>query len=101
MKEKIENILIKNNFNPSLKGFNYITSSILYMFENNITPSEIKLCKELYVKIAKKHNSNPSSVDRCIRSSVYEAQYKDSQGLTPSNSKFLGILYYLIKNEAV
>lgn len=101
MKEKIENILIKNNFNPSLKGFNYITSSILYMFENNITPSEIKLCKELYVKIAKKHNSNPSSVDRCIRGSVYEAQYKDSQGLTPSNSKFLGILYYLIKNEAV
>lgn len=79
MKEKIENILIKNNFNPSLKGFNYITSSILYMFENNITPSEIKLCKELYVKIAKKHNSNPSSVDRCIRGSVYEAQYKDSQ----------------------
>lgn len=101
MKEKIENILIKNNFNPSLKGFNYITSSILYMFENNITPSEIKLCKELYVKIAKKHNSNPSSVDRCIRGSIYEAQYKDSQGLTPSNSKFLGILYYLIKNEAV
>lgn len=101
MKEKIENILIKNNFNPSLKGFNYITSSILYMFENNITPSEIKLCKELYVKIAKKHNSNPLSVDRCIRGSVYEAQYKDSQGLTPSNSKFLGILYYLIKNEAV
>lgn len=97
MKEKIENILIKNNFNPSLKGFNYITSSILYMFENNITPSEIKLCKELYVKIAKKHNSNPSSVDRCIRSSVYESQYKDSQGLTPSNSKFLGILYYLTK----
>lgn len=101
MKEKIENILIKNNFNPSLKGFNYITSSILYMFENNITPSDIKLCKELYVEIAKKHNSNPSSVDRCIRGSVYEAQYKDSQGLTPSNSKFLGILYYLIKNEAV
>lgn len=101
MKEKIENILIKNNFNPSLKGFNYITSSILYMFENNITPSEIKLCKELYVKIAKKHNSNPSSVDRCIRSSVYEAQYKDSQGLTPSNSKFLGILYYLTKHEAL
>lgn len=97
MKEKIENILIKNNFNPSLKGFNYITSSILYMFENNITPSEIKLCKELYVEIAKKHNSNPSSVDRCIRSSVYEAQYKDSRGLTPSNSKFLGILYYLTK----
>lgn len=101
MKEKIENILIKNNFNPSLKGFNYIVSSILYMFENNITPSEIKLCKELYAEIAKKHNTSPSSVDRCIRGSVYESHYKDAQELTPSNSKFLGILYYLIKHEAL
>lgn len=101
MKEKIEDILIKNNFNPSLKGFRYIVSSIEYMFENVVTPSEIKLCKELYVEIAKRYNTNPASVDRCIRSSIYEAQYKDVQGLTPSNSKFLGILFYSVKNEAL
>lgn len=101
MKEKIESFLIKNNFNPSLKGFCYIVSSIEYMFENIITPSEIKLCKELYIEIAKKYNTKPASVDRCIRSSIYEAQYKDVQGLTPSNSKFLGILFYSVKNEAL
>lgn len=101
MKEKIESFLIKNNFNPSLKCFPYIVSCIEYMLENKIVPSEISVCKELYVEVAKKHNANSSSVDRCIRSSVYEAHYKDAQGLTPSNSKFLGILYYLVKHEAL
>jgi hypothetical protein len=36
MKEKIENILIRNNLNPYLKGFVYIVSCIEYMFENNV-----------------------------------------------------------------
>lgn len=101
MKEKIESFLIKNNFNPSLKGFPYIVSCIEYMLENNIVPSEISVCKELYVEVAKKHNTNSAAVDRCIRGCVYEAHYKDVQGLTPSNSKFLGILYYFVKNEVL
>ena len=51
MKEKIENILIRNNLNPYLKGFAYIVSCIEYMFENNVSPSEIRVCKELYVEV--------------------------------------------------
>lgn len=36
MTEKIQNALIKLNFNPSYKGFNYLTKVIL-LFHNNVS----------------------------------------------------------------
>lgn len=101
MKEKIENILIRNNLNPYLKGFGYIVSCIEYMLENNLSPSNIRICKELYAEVAKKHNVSWQSFEKCIRSCIYESCYKDAHGLTPTNSKFISIIFYSVKNEAL
>ena len=101
MKEKIENILIRNNLNPYLKGFVYIVSCIEYMFENNVSPSEIRVCKELYVEVAEMYNVSWRTLERSIRSCIYESKYKDVHGFTPTNSKFLSIIFYSVKNEAL
>lgn len=101
MKEKIENILIRNNLNPYLKGFAYIVSCIEYMIENDLSPSNIRICKELYAEVAQKYNVSWQSFEKCIRVSIYEAHYKDAHGLTPTNSKFLSIIFYSVKNEAL
>lgn len=101
MKEKIENVLIRNNFNPYLKGFVYIVSCIEYMIENNLSPSNIRICKELYAEVAQKYNVSWQSFEKCIGSCIYESRYKDVNGLTPTNSKFLSIIFYSVKNEAL
>lgn len=101
MKEKIENILIRNNLNPYLKGFSYIVSCIEYMFENNLSPSNIRICKELYAEVAEKYNVNWKTFEKSIRNCIYESRYKDVHGFTPTNSKFLSIIFYSVKNEAL
>lgn len=101
MKEKIENTLIKNNLNPYLKGFSYIVSCIEYMIENNLSPSNIRICKELYAEVAKMYNVRWTTLEKSIRNCIYESKYKDAHGLTPTNSKFLSIIFYSVKNEAL
>jgi hypothetical protein len=51
-------------------------------------PSDVRVCKELYVEVAEMYNVSWRTLERSIRSCIYESKYKDAHGLTPTNSKF-------------
>ena len=71
--EKIQKIiklaLIKIGFRCDLDGFSYICKAVEIVISN---PDSIHhLCKKVYANVAKVCNeTNPSSVERCIRHSI-------------------------------
>lgn len=81
---KIEEYLLKNNFNPSFRGFEFIVDAIeLIRKDKNY---KFNIVSMLYPKIAKDFDTTPSRVERGIRYAISQSKLKNK-----TNSLFLAL----------
>lgn len=96
----IRQYLIQLGFRPSIKGFNYIASSIeLCMKDQNYLHS---ITKSLYPDVARIHSTKATRVERAIRhaitlasdnpNSMFKETFEPYENCSLSNSLTLGIL---------
>ena len=108
---EIHELLLDIGLSPSLIGFQYITYALQLALEDEVYLRNVT--KLLYIDIAKKYHSTPSSVERCIRHAIATAWthgsseqinklFKNSinpQKGVPTNSQFLARLYFYLTNS--
>ena len=107
---KIQDILLNIGIPANIYGFLYITYALQLLDQD---PEYMyHVTKYLYVSIAKKFKTTPSSVERSIRHAISVGWLKgdieytnrmfknsvNSKKGVPTNSQFLARLYYYIKN---
>lgn len=109
---EIQELLLDIGIPPSLSGFQYIT----YAEQLALTDEEYlrHVTKLLYIDIAKKFRTKPTSVERCIRhaigvawttgsidqiNSLFRNSVNPSKG-TPTNSQFIARLYFYLANKS-
>ena len=107
---KIQDILLNIGIPANIYGFLYITYALRLIDQD---PEYMyHVTKYLYVSIAKKFKTTPSSVERSIRHAISVGWLKgdieytnrmfknsvNSKKGVPTNSQFLARLYYYIKN---
>lgn len=86
----------------NIRGYRYVRTAIIECVENNIYLNSIT--KLLYPKVAEKHNTTPTKVERAIRHAIdvawqsNEAEniysyfgYKSSGLMRPTNSRFISL----------
>lgn len=106
----IQNLLLEIGIPTTLLGFLYL----VYAIELIITDYEyvVRTSKLLYVEIAEKYNTEPCSVERCIRHAINVAFatgnnkcvtqifINEAYEKAPTPSQFLSRMYfYIINNE--
>lgn len=79
--KKILNFLLKNGIKPHLKGFTYLYDAIEILFDDK--ERVLKIVRNVYPKIAVKHNTTWSRVERCIRNAIHTSR-GDYKKMTPS-----------------
>ena len=104
-KKQVFEVLNKIGIPCDLKGRDYLETAIELVYEN----SNISVSGKLYPKIAEKHNTTPSKVERAIRHAVESSFDNSNECLTEifgntiskktdklANGKFIfGIVKYL------
>lgn len=110
IEHEIQLMLLDLGIPTTLLGFLYLT----YAVQLSLASFEYisRLSKLLYVEVAEKYQTDPQSVERCIRHAIkvtfaaglndYAATLFDANGKTPTPAEFLSRMYfYLItKKEA-
>lgn len=88
--KEVQNVLLKVGIPPNLLGFMYIA----YAEELALNDKDYlrNLTKCMYVDIAKKFHTTPSSVERCIRHAI-------SVGLTYGSHDFIDFLFQNSLNQ--
>ena len=108
---EIQELLLDIGLSPSLIGFQYIT----YAEELALMDEEYlrHVTKLLYIDIASKYHTTPTSVERCIRHAITTAWTRGSKEQinklfrnsinpskgVPTNSQFLARLYFYLANS--
>ena len=89
--KKILNFLLSNGIKAHLKGFTYLYDAIEILL--NDKKRELKIVHDVYPKVADKHNTTWSRVERCVRTAIHTSrgEYKKK---TPS--EFFSIAIILI-----
>mgnify|MGYP003571316998 CR=1 FL=1 len=72
----INNILLKLNFGPSLKGKEFLKESIYLILENRNYYGQLKNC---FAQVAQKYCTRPLNVDRNIRTAISKAYKKQDK----------------------
>ncbi|MDR2359838.1 MAG: sporulation initiation factor Spo0A C-terminal domain-containing protein [Oscillospiraceae bacterium] len=75
--------MLKMGMLPKYNGFEYLAEAIV-MFEPGI-----KICDQIYGKIAKKHGSTKTSVERCVRTLLKISGFNVKNGDFISMHNFL------------
>ena len=88
--DRIENVCRSKGIAVHLKGYEFIKSAILYLFENN--QNEFRM-KDIYDTIAKKYHTTSSRVEKNMRLAIH------ASGASLSNSKFIHMCYKEILDE--
>ena len=73
--EQISIILKELGIAPNIKGYTYLKSAILYVFEQD-DKLNLLMTKNVYPKIAKIYNTTPQRVERAIRHAIESAWNK-------------------------
>ncbi len=108
---EIQELLLDIGLSPSVIGFQYITYALQLVLEDEAYLRHVT--KLLYIDIAKKYHSTPSSVERCIRHAITTAWTHGSleqinmlfrnsinpEKGVPTNSQFLARLYFYLTNN--
>lgn len=79
----IEKYLLKNNFNPTQKGFDLIIKAVELVREDKSYKHAITT--RLYPKLAELFNDSPQKVERAIRNCI------SCSDVTMTNSKFIAL----------
>ena len=64
MKNKIASVLLEMGIPADMKGFDYIVQYMMLLSDKSWKNCDVTT---LYYKIAKDNDTNPNSVERCIR----------------------------------
>ncbi len=93
LRNKIKQYLIELGFNPSLKGFKFWTTAILYAVIQEKNNEEMMKFTELYKFVGKCHKATASKVERDMRYILEKINLDDIFGTNYSitNSAFLFI----------
>ena len=107
---QLHEILLSIGIPPNIHGYSYIVYSLELIMED--PQAMYSVTKGLYIDVAKKFNTKPTSVERSIRfaigsawkygnqefiHSIFKSCIRPSKS-APSNSVFLSRLYYYIMN---
>lgn len=98
--DELSLFLRKLNLLPNHSGFHYLITAIAYQLSNPGQP--VYITKYIYPYVAKKYNSTPSRVERCMRNAIeYSWQnegcskFEEIAGFTmckkPTNSQFISL----------
>lgn len=107
---QLHEILLSIGVPPNIHGYSYIVYSMELIM--NDPQAMYSVTKGLYIDVAKKFNTKPTSVERSIRFAIGSAWKYGNQELihsifkscirpyksAPSNSVFLSRLYYYLIN---
>lgn len=103
----IQNLLLDIGIPTNQLGFLYLVYGMQLVMENYEYIARVY--KLLYVEVAAKYQTEPQSVERCIRHAIgiafshkenkYIADMFSSYNKVPSNSQFLSSVYFLLINE--
>ena len=90
IEEKVSSILIRLGVHANIRGFGYLKTAIMFSYNDSSYIEQIT--KRLYPDIAKKHNTTPSKVERCIRHAIKKVEAtetKEKDSLFPVSAKKL------------
>ena len=98
--EELSLFLRRLNLLPNHSGFHYLITAIAYQLSNPGQP--VYITKYIYPYVAKKFNSTPSRVERCMRNAIdYSwqndgcARFEEIAGFhitkKPTNSQFISL----------
>lgn len=108
----IQELLLDIGIPTNLLGFSYITSAIQLSLTN--VEYTFRMTKLLYIDIAKKFNTSPASVERCIRHAIevgwncgsieliekiFRNSINSARGI-PTNSQFITRLCLYFETES-
>ena len=107
---QLHEILLSIGIPPNIHGYSYIVHSLELIIED--PQAMYSVTKGLYIDVAKKFGTKPTSVERSIRFAIGSAwKYGNQEFIhsifkscirpykkAPSNSVFLSRLYYYIMN---
>lgn len=105
VREEVMEVLMKIGMPANIKGFMYICDA-MWIFDEDPYYPDGKICT-LYYKIAKKHETTPSRVERAIRHAFENALTKGNVSVVEryldlnntQNSNLLKKLYFRLKQE--
>ena len=66
--EELSLFLRRLNLLPNHNGFHYLLTAIAYQLSNPDQP--VYITKSVYPYVAKKYNSTPSRIERCMRTAI-------------------------------
>lgn len=99
--QEISKILLLFGITPNLKGYHYIMEAVqLGMKDKDVFTM---LTSHLYYPVAKKYNTTPQKVERCVRHAIEKGWKKTSEEnklailsttyqFVPNTSEFVGLL---------
>ena len=107
---EVSEILKDLGISCDLTGYVYLQDAIKIVYESD-KPEKLSVCKDIYSKIAEKHNSTESKVERAMRHSInigvlygnnntYFEYFKYSMRYdkhTITNSQFIYTIAYKLK----
>ncbi|HIW25373.1 MAG TPA: sporulation initiation factor Spo0A C-terminal domain-containing protein [Firmicutes bacterium] len=98
--EELSLFLRRLNLLPNHNGFHYLLTAIAYQLSNPDQP--VYITKSVYPYVAKKYNSTPSRIERCMRTAITHfwesdgrAKFETIAGFPverkPTNSEFISL----------
>ena len=99
--EELSLFLRRLNLLPNHNGFHYLLTAIAYQLSNPDQP--VYITKSVYPYVAKKYNSTPSRIERCMRTAITHfwesdgrAKFETIAGFPverkPTNSEFIALI---------